>query len=484
MTLEKVRTILVSVPLMVALWPALPASLRQTHLSASGQSAPEVPATGPDSTLSVAAVGDALIRSRIAQYDDPGDPGFQRMVKVIRDADVAFVNLEGSVLRFSEFKGWPAAEHGGYWQVSPPEVAEDLKAIGFDLFNTANNHTADWGVEGVRMTHETLDRLGLIHAGSGMNLGEASRPGYLDTLEGRVALIGLATTFSPSSRAGAARGEVMGRPGLNALRVDRTYEADAATYDMLGALAPKVGGQLPTASGAPLRIFGVSVRPGRETRLIERVNARDEERILREIRNASRMANYVIVNSHSHEPGNQFETPPPWLVEFMKKCIDAGATTYIVHGPHRLRGIELYKGRPLFYSVGNFIYHEELWDVLPADQYDVFDLPDTSLPSDFHNARFQGGTVGAPANPVYYQSVIAVPVFRGSSMIELKLYPVDLGQHAARPQRGTPRLADEAMGRKIIDEMARLSARYGTSIVYEGGIGVWRASTKTSSQEE
>ncbi len=474
MTLKRLWRVPVSMLLVVALTPAVPAS---------GQAAPGTPAARSDSTLSVAAAGDALIRSRIAQLDDSRDPAFQRMVEVIRGADAAFVNLEGSVLRFSDFTGWPAAEHGGYWQVSPPEVAEDLKAIGFDLFNTANNHTADWGAEGLRMTNETLDRLAVVRAGSGMNLGEASRPGYLDTFKGRVALIGLATTFSPSSRAGAARGEVMGRPGLNALRVDRTYEADSATYHMLLALAPRVQGQLPAASGAPLRIFGVSVTRGQETRLIERVNPQDEERILREIRNASKMANYVIVTSHSHEPGNQYETPPPWLREFMKKCIDAGASTYIVHGPHRLRGIEMYQGRPLFYSLGNFIYHEELWDVLPADQYDVFDLPETALPFDFHNARFQGGTVGAPATPAYYRSVIAVPVFRGPRMIELRLYPIDLGQHAARPQRGTPRLADAATGREIIEEIARLSAPFGTSIVYQGGIGVWRASPAPSPEE-
>jgi poly-gamma-glutamate capsule biosynthesis protein CapA/YwtB (metallophosphatase superfamily) len=445
-----------------------PAITPQTNTSAA-----DVPAA--NAPFSIAAVGDALIRSRIAQFDSARDPRFQRMVQVLKNADAAFVNLEGAVLRFSEFKGWPAAEHGGYWQVSPPEVAEDLKAIGFNLFNCANNHTEDFGIEGLRMTIETLDRLQIVHAGSGMNLGEASRPGYLDTLKGRVALIGLATTFSPSSRAGAPRDDVMGRPGLNALRVDRTYEADPAAYDALRALAPKVGGQAPAGAG-PLRIFGVAVRQGRETRLIERVNPIDEGRILREIRNASKMADYVIVTSHSHEPGNEFPNPPPWLAEFMKKCIDAGATTYIVHGPHRLRGIELYKGRPLFYSVGNFTYHEEQWDVLPDDQYEVYNLPLTSMPSDFHNERFKGGTTGAPANPLYYQSIIAVPTFKGSNMIELKLYPIDLSQHAPQSQRGTPRLADEALGRKIIDDIAKLSAPYGTTIVYEGGIGVWRAS--------
>ena len=56
----------------------------------------------------------------------------------------------------------------------------------------------------------------------------------------------------------------------------------------------------------------------------------------------------------------------------------------------------------------------------------------------------------------------------------ITLSPIDLGQKAPRSQRGTPRLADEATARRIIGRLAELSAPFGTTIVYENGIGVWR----------
>ena len=422
---------------------------------------------------SLAAVGDALIATRLNQFNHPLDSGFHDMVKIIKEADVAFINLEGSLFRLLDFKGWPEVEHGGYWQVGPPEAAEDLKAMGFNLVNCANNHTTDYGVEGMRLTNELLDRLEMVHSGSGMNLGQASRPGYLETMKGRIALIGFATTFTPMSRAGNTRPDMMGRPGLNPLRVERTYEADPALFKVLESAAPKLGGPIPQDSGQ-LRLFGVTINSGIETRVIEKLNVHDEGRILHEIRNASMLSDRVIVNSHSHEPGNESVVPPPWLVEFAKKCLDDGATAFIVHGPHQLRGIEVYRGKPIFYSLGNFIFHEELYDPLPSDFYELYDLPESALQSDLENIRFKEGTIGFPSNPVWYESVVAVTTFDGSRMTGLRLLPIDLGRRLPRSQRGTPRMADKPVGERIIERVAQLSMSFGTKIVYEDGVGVWQ----------
>jgi poly-gamma-glutamate capsule biosynthesis protein CapA/YwtB (metallophosphatase superfamily) len=425
-------------------------------------------------TWSLAAVGDALIATRLNQFNHPLDSGFHDMVKAIKEADVAFINLEGSLFCLSEFKGWPEVEHGGYWQVGPPEAAGDLKEMGFNLVNCANNHTTDYGVEGMRLTNELLDRLEMVHSGSGMSLGQASRPGYLDTIKGRIALIGFATSFTPMSRAGETRPDMMGRPGLNPLRVERTYEADPTLFQTLKAAAPKLGGRVPQDSDGQLRLFGVTINPGKETQVIEKLNVHDEERILHEIRNASMLADHVIVNSHSHEPGNESVVPPPWLAEYAKKCIDNGATAFIVHGPHQLRGIEIYRGRPIFYSLGNFIFHEELYDPLPSDFYELYDLPESALQSDLENIRFKEGTIGFPSNPIWYESVVAVATFDGSKMTDLRLLPVDLGQKLPRSQRGTPRMADKLQAKSIIERIAQLSKSFGTRIVYEDGVGVWQ----------
>jgi poly-gamma-glutamate synthesis protein (capsule biosynthesis protein) len=306
----------------------------------------------------------------------------------------------------------------------------------------------------------------------------------LDTPKGRIALIGLATTFTPMSRAGEARDDVMGRPGLNALRVDRKYSADAETFQALRTSAQRLGVRVPEDARAAFRLFGTLIEPGASNRLIETVNARDEARILREVRNAANMADYVVVTSHSHEPGNDSVVPPEWLRAFVKKCLDAGGTTYVIHGPHQLRGIEVYKGKPIFYSLGNFVFQNETIDPMPSDHYEQFGLPATALAADLYDARFKGGTSGFPSSPVWYESVVAVPTFRGTHVSEIKLYPIELGQKAPRSQRGTPRIADEATSRTIIERMIRLSGELGTTIRFENGLGIWRsgASQPTSAK--
>lgn len=428
---------------------------------------------GPEARWSLAAAGDAIITRRIAQFDHAGDPAFAAMTRVIRDADAATLNLEISLFRLETFDGWPEVENGGNWELGPPEAARDLQEMGFDMFSRANNHTTDYGVAGMRVTNRLLEDLGIVHAGTGENLGWASRPGYLDTPKGRIALISLATTFTNMSRAGAARPETPGRPGLNALRTTTRYEGTPETLARAAEVAVAMGGSRP-AAGQSVRLLGATLYPGPEDRAVTVLEPADTARILREVRNAADQADYVVVMGHSHQPGNSATAPDEWMREWAHACIDAGAETYIIHGPHQLRGIEIYRGRPIFYSLGNFVFQNETIDPMPSDNYESFELPATALAKDLYDIRFRGGTTGFPSSPVWYESVVAVPTFQGEELVELKLYPIDLGQRSPRSQRGTPRLADAATGRKIIERVADLSAPFGTVIRYEDGIGVWR----------
>lgn len=430
--------------------------------------------------ITLALVGDAIITHRISQFDSPLYPQFQRMVSIIREADAAFLNLELSLIRFSDFKGWPEVENGGNWEVGPPECAYDLKDMGFDLMSRANNHTTDYGVEGMKVTDVLLDKVGMVHAGSGMNLGQASRPGYLNTVKGRIALISFASSFTRMSRAGASRQDMVGRPGLNAFRLKRVFQVDSKTYKLLCQLAPKLGGSISSEHSSSLTIFTVespasriTVVPGKEYKVMETPYIGDQGRILRQVTNASRLTDYVIVASHSHQPGNKHVRPPDWMKVFAKQCIDAGASAFVVTGPHQLRGIEIYKGKPIFYSLGNFIFQQETIDPVPADFYEKLNLPDTDLAADLYDKRYKGGTVGFPSSPIWYESVIAVPSFKEGKIIDLKLYPLDLGQREPRSQRGTPFLADEAKARKIIEHLAELCEPFGTRIEFRNGIGIW-----------
>ena len=116
----------------------------------------DTPATAAaEPTWSIAAVGDAIMTRQVKCFEN--DPAFMGLVKPIREADAAVINLELNAFRIWDFKGYPQAENGGNYELAPPEVVEDMKWMGFGLFNHANNHTTDYGVEGMMETWKLLD---------------------------------------------------------------------------------------------------------------------------------------------------------------------------------------------------------------------------------------------------------------------------------------------------------------------------------------
>jgi hypothetical protein len=91
---------------------------------------------------------------------------------------------------------------------------------------------------------------------------------------------------------------------------------------------------------------------------------------------------------------------------------------------------------------------------------------------DFNERRSNNDTTGFPADSHYWESVIAMPRFVGKKLAEVKLYPISLGFKKPRSQRGWPMLAPPDLSKKIIDDVAKFSAPFGTKIAYNDGIGV------------
>jgi len=150
--------------------------------------------------FTVAAVGDCIIARPVSQT-----PGFAAVGTLIRDADSAFGNFEGTAIDLARTPAVPQAEFGGVWIIGTPAVARDLKSIGFDIMSRANNHATDWGLEGMRQTSRALDDAGIVHAGVGEHRAAARAARFFDTDKGRVALISMASTFTPLSTAVACR---------------------------------------------------------------------------------------------------------------------------------------------------------------------------------------------------------------------------------------------------------------------------------------
>jgi len=424
-----------------------------------------VPSTAVADGFTFAAVGDLIYLRPMLATIEARSPD---MLALLRNADVTFGNFEQTVFHLPTFRGAPAAQSGGTWMLGEPGVIDDVIAMGFDIVSHANNHATDWGTEGLIETLQRLESAGLVHAGTGRNLSAARAPRYVDGKAGRVGLVAASSTFTPMSRAGDPIGEVPGRPGVNALRTERTTIVSAADLAVLARIAGARG-------DGPVKLNGMAYRAGDATATPPAIHyvadKRDTAANLLSVRQAKQNGNFVVFSLHNHEPGNASQTPAGFAVDFAHQVIDAGADAFVGHGPHQLRGIEIYKGRPIFYSLGNFAMMNNSLDAVPADMLEQYGVaPGGATTPELLAAR----NAVSFGDPNLYESVIAVSRFTAGQVSELRLYPIDLGVTAHGAARGVPALADAVVGRRILERLQRLSQPFGTTISIEKGVGVVR----------
>ena len=415
--------------------------------------------------MRLALTGDSIITRKLSVYSEPA---FTRLIALVRGADAAFTNIE---MLFHDFESYPMNESGGTYMRAEPALARELAWAGFDLGSLANNHAGDYGVPAMRLTQKYVAEAGIVAAGVGQSLTEAREAKFLETGKGRIALISVSSTFPDHSRAGNTRGDVPARPGLNPLRFTTTYVVTKERFEQLKLAAGEVTGR-PPADGDALtfvgRRFVVGDTPGIRTEPVKR----DLDEIASVVKSAATLADYVIVTIHAHESGRAGITEPPqFLATFAHAMIDAGADVFVGHGPHVLRGIELYKGKPVMYSLANFIFQNETLLRYPSDNYEEQNLGDGTQPNDYLNQRYNFDKSGFPADRLIWESVVAMPRFDGERLVELALHPIGLGFGAARQVRGRPLLADAPLAAKIFSDLTRLSTPFGTRITVREGVG-------------
>jgi poly-gamma-glutamate capsule biosynthesis protein CapA/YwtB (metallophosphatase superfamily) len=374
-------------------------------------------AAGQTAGITVTLAGQSMIRSDVRETA----PRAVGAVRGLLGGDVVFTNFEGAVAE----KGETASEGRGF--LSPPAALDALKAFGFNLLAMPGNHAFDLKAAGIRNTIREADARGMVHAGTGENAAGAAAPGYLRTAKGTVALVASASgMMAPGARA-MAEG-----PGVNELRVEAGGVENEAMADLPGA-----------GTNTP--------------------NAEDARRILESIRSARKKAAVVIVYQHNHVFGyHSFFTiftegmeerlrPNEWLRKWTHEEVDAGADVVVMHGAPLLHGIEIYRGKPIFYDLGNFIYN------VPPTLYYI-------------------------AEPMSWESVVAQVRFEGGKAASISLRPVVLnyvgeGQpdihdpHAANRflwTRGLPSPAAGARAGYILERVARLSREFGTRVEVRG----------------
>lgn len=449
-------------------WAQWQPVLKNTPAIASDkQETPSLPvAATPKDGFKFAAAGDLL--GPYAPRLIGSDARLAPVAKLFRESDAGFANLEANLFDTWEFNGYPAAENGGFEQggvgggpLLPKAIAGELKKMGITMVSTANNHSLDWGVEGLLETIRNLDESGVVHAGSGRSLLHARAPAYQAAAGGTVALIASATTFMPMAPAGAGGGTgrelKAARPGIAAIRSRPIALVTAPELETLKRIAQRQGRPVDasdkevTLTPNEAVLIQQTFRASERTGLTYELQQDDRAGILRAIRAGKERADVAVFSIHAHETesgGQEFEAaadtlaPADFLRPLFHDAVDAGADIVLTHGPHVLRGIEIYKGRPIFYGLGSFFFE-----------------------------------LGADWPREWFDSVVAVSEFRGGRIAEVRLYPIVLGTPAeARPrlEQGTPHLAAGSDARRILETLQRQSERFGTHIQIEGAIGVIR----------
>ena len=257
--------------------------------SCDGPAGDDRSTAGPAATLAI--LGQALIEHDPRQYlDDP----LATVVPVLDAADAVFTNLEVAIA--GPGCHCPRTRDDIYFHGAGPEVLDYLAEIGVTLLSLANNHSWDYGPQGVVSTFEEAARRGFTYAGTGRTLQHALAPAYREAGGLRVGVVAVATVNAPPEAAATDTG----------IGVNMMAPGDAAARDLN----------------------------------------------LEAIRRAGAGSDVLIAYQHF-----QTDAPEGWQQRWAKAAIQAGADLYVSHGEPRLAGVEAYGGGLILYGLGNFIFH-------------------------------------------------------------------------------------------------------------------------------
>ncbi len=430
---------------------------------------------------SFTAVGDMLVQRRIP-YESTG---FEEVSRHLTKADARYLNLE-TTLHNGEY--YANQFCGGSYLRTDPEILQDIKAYGFNMLSFANNHSMDFDRGGLMATKKYVDEAGIVNAGAGANLDEASAPQFLDTPNGRIALIGVVSTMgtplnvSCSAMAGKQSRRYPGRPGVNGLRIDEQLLVTKEQLEIIKEISKlskinaqkdieRAEGYFPPMPEGTAILRDLEFRLGDTTQYVTHPNSEDMARVEKAIYEAQMQSDYILVAIHSHElSGDKKETPADFLTEFAHKCIDAGAHAVIGHGPHLLRPVEIYKNRPIFYSLGNFVIHNECIPYAPEEMFERQGLTSDATMRQLFYDRSAGYTRGLMRDRRMLESVIPYFEMENGELTYLELMPIELQFDKPVWRSGNPRFSKE---HRIIERLAEMSALYGTKIAIDDrGYGI------------
>ena len=422
--------------------------------------------------ITVSAVGDCLITNKVSFLTEPR---FLQLVDILRSADCTYGNCETTFFNASE--GWPAYKTEDPNVYCEPWGADELKWLGIDLVSVANNHIMDFDYAGMFATLKNLDRVDIKYAGAGKDLDNATKPGFFETAVGPVALVS-STSWIPEKnhQAALAHPYMKGRPGLNPVNTEMEVQLSGELFlkqlDLRDEIIKSMGFPVPErVQGKDITKFQLGemkIIKGEKTELVLTPEQKDIDRIKAMIAIAKRNARIVIASNHEHIGKDNQKYPVKFVEDYARACIDAGADMFIGTGAHEIWGIEIYKGKPIFYSIGNLFFQGPLRIISPeAYQREGFpaDTKDPTIYEDKFAEYFKGSPI--------WESIVPYVTFDNENKLkEIIIYPITLGEKEPLYRRGTPRLASKDETSAIMERLIKISEPYKTTFTSQKG--VWK----------
>lgn len=362
--------------------------------------------------LWLGVTGDLMLnRSLFREGAEAPGPGTIAAYDVLRRADIGFVNLEVALTD----RGVPADKLVP--MRADPALAAELVKIGCDVATVANNHAMDFGSEGMLQTLEVLDEAGIARVGGGANLAESLAATVVTVQDIRVAFIGLSTSLPPGFAARKAA------PGIAPIKVWTNFVVDTGTLDEQPGMSPYS-----------------------QTEAIPE----DVERACDAVRRAAAQADLVVVGIHWGVPYGWMAAYQGPLSQYQQPLahamVDAGASIIVGNHAHVLHGMELYKDCPIFYSLGNFMFH----------------MFAKGRPSHFQRAYPPYDVERTLRSRANQLSCIARIRVTATGVDEVEIVPIVITDF------GEPALADEATADEIVQTLDEQSRPLGAELVRDG----------------
>lgn len=490
--------------------------------------------------FTVVGLGDLL---EFQPFANSNDPDVQALLDITRGADVTTGDLENEIMDFDEFghaginlapkqvaddwakMGIDLVSRANNKDQRAPGVWEDFRQVervgiihagvahslpearmgryfatpkglvGFvGIYSEGGLDACCAGGRRVHVTPAQLSGVQAIKASILARRDEVEVPVDLPRPDksGEVNVFGLTFTTAPVDPAAPAP-KAEGYPGDRAPGPDDGVRNTIHLTLFHGVTEPQMA-LLREIAGQPgsgdLHAFGTQFRlmdrPGEHSFDMDPTDLRE---VLTQIRTAKQASDILVTNIHWHQNRYDFQHysydhfPADFEIKFAHMAIDQGDDVFVAQGVHTLKGVEIYKGRPIFYGTSNFIFQSA---IMPMPKGHYPGKPAQSSGGirgpfgEFEAAYAKGGPiVGEHEFQGFWQlkpnleSIVAYSHFEGGKLKEVRIYPVDLGQ-TPRPgsQVGIPRRPTPEVAKKILDEVIEYSKPFGTKIDVENGVGI------------